>query len=786
MSDSLLNKPTQFPELDEWEKSLEASPSETSEFPELDEWDAELPTINPRGEPPVLEEPTMMEQVGDFVKEEVPQFAGAIYGAEKGLALSPTLPHPIVGPTVKLGSAVVGAAIGGFTGKAATEGYKVLSDDPNKPSDFDEAVVRSLEAGEEEATAELLGGTLFGIGSTGWNLMKKQLAKPSEGVPERLSIHERLTSHGGGLNAAQVVDNSLFHTVSSLVRFAPIGKESLGGLDIKNQKALNEWGNNLIGAFAKVSKDNLTTEGLARSVLTTLRDTDQLYRAVSGEMYNKVDDLMLQAKTLEPARYTTTSRIGPTKFETKQPRTSIEEIIRPSESAQRLVGHDIVRDPLGTPVGKEPIYVEEELFPSMKTDVLQPQEKITTTRAGRVLHKEGEIITDPATGKAIMRETNSVVDVSELSKFANKLIKASERRGKVGFTEDAGTLVTRLSNINNKLSFTDAHHLRSDILSIQNRLAEDIGTSRAEAIVSESVNIITHSMMKAIDEFGTEDAKALYNKARELYKKGSKTLNKKYIQNLFKVMDEDDLQAVGEILAKTSKPEDIRKIKKALDLREELVPTGFSKQKIMGHLQGAWLKEAFSQAHVEGTDFFNPTILEKIFTDKKTNKVYEELFKNETPKQTLIKNFVKAAKTAFSHEDPEMGWIVKYAQTGAVFGAPKKVGQAVAGAAGGAALWDTLGAIGTATFVLSAPKLVGKWLSDPEKIKQLTTLVNHDPTKAIKRGGRVAKTIDLVLDAAFEEYGQYVPREEKARLLEEAQPEEQQALEEMQTKIRGF
>ena len=773
--------PEELKALDEWETTLQTP----SEFAELDAWESELPTINPR-ELPIEEETTLLDSMGEFVKEEVPQLGGAMYGAYKASMAAPTLPHPILGPAVKVAAGVGGAFVGGFGGQAATETYKVLSDDPNKPADLDVALVRSYEAGKEEAFAELLGQTIFGVSSTGYNLIKAKLTKPSEGLASRLATHEKLMSHGGGLNAAQVVDNSIFHTVSSLVRFAPIGKETLGELDVKNQQALNNWGENLIGAFAKVSSSEMTEQGLARTVLTTVRDTDQLYRAVSGEMYETVDNLMLTARGLEPARYIKSATIGPRTFKLKLPKETKPEIIREFETAQRLVGYEDIKDVMGMVTGKKPVYVEEELLPPMWTDVVQPRKTITITQPGRAAYKGGDVMKSPATGWTIMRPSNKVVDLSNLKDYADTLIQASERIGKIGYTKEAGDLISRLSNLNTTLSFSDAHHLRSNIVALRNVLAEDIGTSRAEAIVNEATGKITQAMGKAMNEFGDKNTKQLYDKAKKMYREGSDTVNKKYLRKLFGIMEEDDLQAVGKALYSANNAADIRKLKSVLKLREKLAPKGFESNKILGEFQGAWLQEAFKESYVEGTDFFNPKVLERIFSNKKTNAVYKELFP-EGPKRKLIEDFVKAAKTSFRHEDPEMGWIVKYAQTSAVFGIAPKLGQTVVGVTAGGALWDTFGAFGTAAFVLKTPALAGKYLANPKKVKALSTLVKHDPSKAMIKGGVTAKALDSLWDAITSDYeGADVSYQEKQELTESLKSEEETALGDIQMQKLGF
>jgi len=555
-----------------------------------------------------------------------------------------------------------------MTGQATTEAYKTISDDPNKASGFEEAFMRSVEAGEEEAIAEMVGQAFFKVGSKVWQYGKTKLFTPTPSIELRLKQHRRFESYGGSLNVAQVVDNNILHTLAGIVRNAPIGKETLFELDIKNQKALNNWGNNLINNFSKMAKKEINEEGLARSVLSVLKDTDVLHRDISSLMYKQIDDVMKKAQVTQPVRY------------------------------------------------------------------------------------KGDIIVEPATGKAVMRNTNQVVDMTILKDSFNKINEKYKHISDIGKGDAQGTLIDRIIKLPKYLSFEDAQSLRSNILAIQRNIGNEVGKTKAEAIVSQSVHDITGAMRKAIDVYGDGKTLKLYEKASEFYRLGKQTTNKRFVRNLFTLMDAEDLGAVGTALYKTNKPSDIRALKKILAYRSKLSPKGFSSKKIMGDVQGAWLREAFTSAKAEGSDFFDPKILNSILTNKNKNRVFEELFnKNQ---QKLIKKFIAASNTAFKHEDQGLAYLVKFAQANAAMQAPAKVmaGLKAVALGGGVSFFNPLAGVATTTAILTGPKALGKWMSNPARVRVLNTILNHDLTKPIKVGGKVARSIEAMITFYQDDY----------------------------------
>ena len=608
------------------------------------------------------EESTFWDQASNFLKEEAPQLTAGMVGASRGFTLAP--PHPLAKAVGALG----GATIGGMTGQATTEAYKTISDDPNKASGFEEAFMRSVEAGEEEAIAEMMGQAFFKVGSKVWQYGKTKLFTPTPSIELRLKQHRRFESYGGSLNVAQVVDNNILHTLAGIVRNAPIGKETLFELDIKNQKALNNWGNNLINNFSKMAKKEINEEGLARSVLSVLKDTDVLHRDISSLMYKQIDDVMKKAQVTQPVRY------------------------------------------------------------------------------------KGDIIVEPATGKAVMRSTNKVVDMTILKDSFNKINEKYKHISDIGKGDAQGTLIDRIIKLPKYLSFEDAQSLRSNILAIQRNIGNEVGKTKAEAIVSQSVHDITGAMRKAIDVYGDGKTLKLYEKASEFYRLGKQTTNKRFVRNLFTLMDAEDLGAVGTALYKTNKPSDIRALKKILAYRSKLSPKGFSSKKIMGDVQGAWLREAFTSAKAEGSDFFDPKILNSILTNKNKNRVFEELFnKNQ---QKLIKKFIAASNTAFKHEDQGLAYLVKFAQANAAMQAPAKVmaGLKAVALGGGVSFFNPLAGVATTTAILTGPKALGKWMSNPARVRVLNTILNHDLTKPIKVGGKVARSIEAMITFYQDDY----------------------------------
>jgi hypothetical protein len=693
------------------------------------------------------EESTFWDQASNFLKEEAPQLTAGMVGASRGFTLAP--PHPLTKAVGALG----GATIGGMTGQATTEAYKTISDDPNKASGFEEAFMRSVEAGEEEAIAEMMGQAFFKVGSKVWQYGKTKLFTPTPSIELRLKQHRRFESYGGSLNVAQVVDNNILHTLAGIVRNAPIGKETLFELDIKNQKALNNWGNNLINNFSKMAKKEINEEGLARSVLSVLKDTDVLHRDISSLMYKQIDDVMKKAQVTRPVRYTSGAmREGyPTTMDV--PQEAIETIVKEADYGKRLIGYEDIKDVVGAVGGKKPIYSSDELIsPEIITDVLQPSKKINIKTSSQALHKEGDIIVEPATGKAIMRSTNKVVDMTILKDSFNKINEKYKHISDIGKGDAQGTLIDRIIKLPKYLSFEDAQSLRSNILAIQRNIGNEVGKTKAEAIVSQSVHDITGAMRKAIDVYGDGKTLKLYEKASEFYRLGKQTTNKRFVRNLFTLMDAEDLGAVGTALYKTNKPSDIRALKKILAYRSKLSPKGFSSKKIMGDVQGAWLREAFTSAKAEGSDFFDPKILNSILTNKNKNRVFEELFnKNQ---QKLIKKFIAASNTAFKHEDQGLAYLVKFAQANAAMQAPAKVmaGLKAVALGGGVSFFNPLAGVATTTAILTGPKALGKWMSNPARVRVLNTILNHDLTKPIKVGGKVARSIEAMITFYQDDY----------------------------------
>lgn len=311
---------------------------------------------------------------------------------------------------------------------------------------------------------------------------------------------------------------------------------------------------------------------------------------------------------------------------------------------------------------------------------------------------------------------NKVVDISKYNKVLQEQLDKLPKGG-VNTPNAKRLLENNIykdadGNFINKITFSEANELRSDILALGRDLSS---TDNAKYIGAQK--IISEQLTKAIDNAYVPDTlKNVYKKANSFYKEGIKSYNDTIIENI--LSKEDGKDAFKVIVSGSDKPETIQATINQIDKIFKNNPA--KAKELKDSLKGTVLDDMMRKSYIENGQYgetFSPNKMGNYM--KRMEGTFGELFNNRELGQL---NKLKTATSVAHGKLSKEGGL-----PGGVF-----IQLSQAGAATTALTFnpDASGLAGAVTILLG-PKAVGKLLISPKFNQYLTEgLATNNGTKA--------------------------------------------------------
>ena len=264
---------------------------------ELNRRDTLIP-ISPTGEKEVTPVETKTPSFWESLKEEIPEYGGAIIGG-------------ILGAPGGIPGAVIGAGLGGAAGKAYQQIGKQLAGE-EAPETSLEAAKEIGIAGGKQAAYELGGRAVVGIAGKILAPFKKSIIAETEiarktlekYMPKEISPFRFISKLRGekvpALLPTEATENRVLDILGNIAEGSLIGGEKIADYKtIIRPKAINNMVDDLVNMFGQRAEPDLVGEAFTMAVEKSLKPS----RLAATTLYNTVDDMtkgiMIPTKSLK-------------------------------------------------------------------------------------------------------------------------------------------------------------------------------------------------------------------------------------------------------------------------------------------------------------------------------------------------------------------------------------------------------------------------------------------------------------------------------------------------------
>ena len=230
----------------------------------------------------------------------------------------------------------------------------------------------------------------------------------------------------------------------------------------------------------------------------------------------------------------------------------------------------------------------------------------------------------------------------EADKIITKAMALSRTNRTIGINDESLKLLKDLSSTNTTLTFTQAHEMRSNLLSMQ----RDLGT-RYEAnttlskYLNDALNTINKQMDLAADSLNPQ-LKKLYSGTNAEYKRVIGTL---YDDTVTKILNKNP-ERLGEALAQTGNVTEVLKVRKAI---REAGKQGQNVKVLEENLLQGYLKDVTSKLD-DSLDSFSR--LNDKLSDRKFKRTYDVMMQINPNVKANIAKLMNTAKIASKGNEP--------------------------------------------------------------------------------------------------------------------------------------
>ena len=608
--------------------------------------------------------------------------AGGIIGAKKGFN-APVPPQ--FKPITTLLGGMVGAFGGGSSGDLTKSGFYTLIDDPDKPDNFKNAINSAVRAGSEEALYEGLGQTIFGLVRKGYSLIRGKPKYDGDVIQDtsKQGAERYRPADGTALNANEelvpttVMINELIEASGGRLTAAQVTNSAfIEGIEGLSAAA---WGGGAIK-----SANELTDKSITKYVDDYIKH------------FNKGIET-LDSKALGQF-YTNAVEVG-------------------------QVRH--------TAMGEEMFGKLDDLFIETTKPVTR-----TTTTSSPILDAGGNMINRVET--STVEEVINPVNIKELKAYVKNRIEKGKPLKGITNGEWGGNLLTKLNELDGKLTFESAQELRSFFLHESRTLEQKFGEGKVKFMMGKMERMLSTALDEGAEKTGNDLFIEQYKLANAFWKEGSQGIKNKTISNLIKMNPEK----LGRTIFTSGNVTIIQETRKALNLAAKYAkgtPEAFNPDDVFRQMQSGYLADILGKATDDAQSILRQNVsktnqpdivagrfkmsnLNSLFTkNTPLNDTFAEAFTKK--QQQSIKEFTNVLNAAQKRTPSQGDFMVKVGQAGLIldtFGFVNVIPGMDAA--------ESKTEIGSdlATYFLT-PWLVSKLLTDPRAVRSLTRAMTMKP-----------------------------------------------------------
>ena len=318
----------------------------------------------------------------------------------------------------------------------------------------------------------------------------------------------------------------------------------------------------------------------------------------------------------------------------------------------------------------------------------------------------------------VAKSTNPI-DMGIIQRYAAGKARALERIGGVGAGDELNTLMKQVAGLSDNMSFQDASHLRSNLLSMSRDMEGKIGAGKAKKYLGEMTGLIDGLMEKTAKAEGKE----FYSQWRgvnKFYKTGKEEFSNKFIA---KIMDSDKttVESIGDKVFRDGNVTEIKRVKTALKAAAKY--SSKSSDEVWGSMQTGYLEKILSKTSDDQGEVVGKR-LSALFKDNRKYRTLKASF--SMSQREALRSFGKVAQIVQRKPEGGLGMLVQLAQGGALIGLAKGV-------------VDTA----EAATLFVGPRVLAKALTNPKVAKMMTTgmMLNGKGAHAIKLQARLASEL---------------------------------------------
>ena len=616
----------------------------------------------------------------------VPQFVGGVAGGIAGSARGFAAPvPPQFKPLTTLFGGMTGAFGGGGSGDLLKSGFYTLIDNPNKPDSFKSAINSAVRAGSEEALYEGLGQTVFGLVRKGYSLIRGKPKYDGDVIQDtsKQGAERYRPADGSALNANEelvpttVMINELIEASGGRLTAAQVTNSAfIEGVEGLSAAA---WGGGLI----KTSNE-LTDKSITKYVDDYVKHFNKGIKTLDSKALGQF--------------YTNAIEVG-------------------------QVRH--------TAMG-------EELFGKLDSLFIETTKPITrtTSTSSPILDAGGNMINRVQTSTT--EEVINPVNIKELKAYVKNRIEKGKPLKGITNGEWGGNLLTKLNELDGRLTFESAQELRSFFLAESRSLEQKFGEKKVKFMMGKMERMLATALDKGAENTGNDAFIAQYKLANKFWKEGSQGIKNKTITNLIKMNPEK----LGRTIFTSGNVTLIQETRQALNLAAKYskgTVDEFNPDDVYRQMQSGYLADILGKA-TDNTDSvlrqnvskanepdivaskFRMSNLNALFTkNTPLNDTFTEAFTKK--QQQSIKEFTNVLNAAQKRTPAQGDFMVKVGQAGLVldtFGFVNVI-PGMDAAESKTELGSDL-----ATYFVT-PYIVSKLLTNPRAVRSLTRAMTISP-----------------------------------------------------------
>jgi len=297
---------------------------------------------------------------------------------------------------------------------------------------------------------------------------------------------------------------------------------------------------------------------------------------------------------------------------------------------------------------------------------------------------------------------NAPVNLKTIKQAAKEQLSLLERQGNIAGEEQVKLLNT-IASRPDKMLFSDANAIRSDLLTVTREMEDKLGAGKAKSTANKYMKLMTEAMDTAAKNSKDPAIIASYERANKFWSKGKEIFDNKFIGDLI-VANKKQPARIGETIFRTGNVQEIVQTKKALRASAKLNKE-VDYEKVWSEMQSGYLETLLHATKDTKSHIVRSSPLQKLFLDRKKNRTLKAAFSKD--QIDSIKKFTDMVQAVESKPDSKLGMLIQLTQAGAA-------GMVLTMNTGG--LGDN--ALGAGTILLG-PAVIARIMTRPKLMSSL-------------------------------------------------------------------